>query len=233
MYRPKGAGAYALTFYAHNARALAKRCLPFGFLIAVSAIIASCATLTREECLRGDWYNVGIGDGQAGRPFERIDQHKRACRTTATVDEVAYRAGRNAGLTVYCTPVSGYRVASSEEGYANVCPVETAPGFLEGFALGQQVASAQRGVQDVERRIRSAETQARTLEVSIAEQERILVESNDEDVRRAAQLDLRSLRLDLDENGFEQSRLRDDLEDARFDLRLTQERTFEQLQALL
>ena len=212
--------------------------MPHRLLLGLSGLllillVAGCATLSREECLRGDWYQIGVSDGQAGHAFERIDQHRRACQGTATVDEASYRAGRDAGLVSYCTPLSGYHVASNEHGYANVCPAETAPQFLQGYALGQQVADAQRRVRSAENRIRDIDREIAEQERERDEAERILVDSGDQNARLEARLELQSIRYDIDRLELARRAVEDDLLDARTGLQGVQESTFAQLQSFI
>ena len=48
-------------------------------VLLVAATLAGCASLSQHQCLQGDWYSIGVGDGQLGMPADRLDQHTRAC----------------------------------------------------------------------------------------------------------------------------------------------------------
>ena len=48
-------------------------------VLLVAATLAGCASLSQHQCLQGDWYSIGVGDGQRGMPVDRLDQHTRAC----------------------------------------------------------------------------------------------------------------------------------------------------------
>ena len=61
-------------------RNLPKRGLVVGTLVAMAGLATvSCATMSQEQCLRGDWRAVGYGDGVDGRPMSRLDDHAKAC----------------------------------------------------------------------------------------------------------------------------------------------------------
>lgn len=201
----------------------------FGVLL----VISGCATLSHEECLRGDWYQVGVQDGQQGHAFSRIDDHRRACRETpAIIDESAYRAGRDIGLLSYCTPVSGYRVGQRGNAAPNACPVETAQGFLHGHLLGEQVYDAEQEVAAAERRLRNLERQLTETEEEIEAAQQRVDAANNRDARRSAGQALwiqrnyaDDLRDDIRNTQYEVDRARRTLDEVR-------ERTSFQLQIL-
>lgn len=195
-------------------------------------VLSGCATLSREECLRGDWYAIGVTDGQQGQQFNRIDEHRRACSGTAAVDEDAYRAGRDAGLASYCTPISGYQVASNDNTYANVCPVSSAPQFLQGYTLGQQVAQARRQVRDAEQRVSDIRNEISSYELNRDEAEDILTESDDRDARRSARLALGIIRNEISRLERDIGPAQAQVSEANQNLAFVQENTFAQLQSL-
>ena len=47
--------------------------------LVVTVTLAGCASLSQHQCLQGDWYAIGLGDGQLGLPAERLDRHNQAC----------------------------------------------------------------------------------------------------------------------------------------------------------
>ena len=42
-------------------------------------LLSSCATLSKQECLVGDWQAIGYNDGVAGYQSERLASHAKAC----------------------------------------------------------------------------------------------------------------------------------------------------------
>ena len=123
---------------------LPKQGLVVGGLLAVAAIVtASCATMSKEECLSADWRAVGYGDGASGYLMSRIDDHAKACKkVSVTPDPVLYAQGRDEGLTRYCTEMNGFRVGRNGSYYAHVCPASTEADFLGGYADGERVYAA-------------------------------------------------------------------------------------------
>ena len=78
--------------------------------LAAIALVASCATLSEEECLEGNWREIGQRDGQAGRTASFIAEHAKACEKAGVVPNPSlWEQGRQAGLPAYCTPSKVYR----------------------------------------------------------------------------------------------------------------------------
>lgn len=87
------------------------------------AVLGGCATLSREECARGDWFGLGIDDGRAGETMSRLNDHQKACfEYGISVNNEAYFAGREQGLTDYCQLDNAFRVGLSGHRYHHVCP---------------------------------------------------------------------------------------------------------------
>ncbi|MBO6676657.1 MAG: DUF2799 domain-containing protein [Rhizobiales bacterium] len=207
---------------------LALACL--GLLFA----LVGCATLSREECLRGDWYQIGLQDGQQGHLLSRLDDHRRACRDTpAIIDEDAYQAGRNIGLQSYCTPVSGYRVAANGDAYGNVCPVASEVSFLQGYVLGEQVHRAEQDIDEAERRVRDLQSRLDEKQKEIEEAQARANAAEGRDAIRHAEQVLWILRNEADDLRADLYDVRLDVSRARSAFRDVQERTSWQLQSLV
>ncbi len=109
-------------------------------LFFISIVLSSCASLTKEECLTSDWLVVGERDGSSGfEPRGQFNRHVKACeRVNVIPDHSAWHQGYQRGLVNYCTPANGLRVGQYGSTYHEVCPATTEPGFLQGYALGDQ-----------------------------------------------------------------------------------------------
>ena len=64
-----------------------------------SMFLLSCATLSKQQCLIGDWQTIGYNDGVAGYFSERLASHSKACaKAHVTPDYLAWERGRKLGL---------------------------------------------------------------------------------------------------------------------------------------
>jgi hypothetical protein len=123
--------------------------------LAVLALLAGCATLDKEECLRADWYAIGLEDGARGQPLERAGDHRRACAEHGVTPKIEpYLAGRNEGLKSYCTYEKGYSVGRSGQSYSGACPAGLAGDFTAGFQRGREIHDLRRRLDTVEEQIR-------------------------------------------------------------------------------
>ncbi len=105
------------------------------------AVLASCASVSKEECIAGDWASIGARDGAAGRVGDtQFARHSDACaKVQVTPDRSAWARGYAQGLAQYCTPASGVTEGLSGRLYRGVCPVQTRAGFQQGYDLGRDV----------------------------------------------------------------------------------------------
>jgi hypothetical protein len=111
---------------------------------AAALLLSGCATMSQEDCLRGDWAAVGFKDGEAGRPQSRLDDHAKACAKSGVApDPAPYFRARAQGLRLYCTQERGFREGREGDEYAGVCPQPDERGFLVGFADGKLVHEAE------------------------------------------------------------------------------------------
>lgn len=112
---------------------------PLRLLIASGLLTAlgACASLSEAECRAADWRAIGLDDGAEGRGEARLEAHRRACDGAGvSPDAAAWRAGREAGLRLYCTPARAYSEARAGRDLAEGCTAEElallAPAFERG-----------------------------------------------------------------------------------------------------
>lgn len=84
--------------------------------------LASCATLSEDACRQGAWDSIGLQDGSRGRADTFIGSHAEACAEYGiTPDVAAWRAGREQGLGLYCTPSNAYDLGTRGSQLNAVC----------------------------------------------------------------------------------------------------------------
>jgi len=112
--------------------------IPFAMAMATVA----CATSGVDElCTNPDWYAVGLQDGGAGAPAERIVQHRKACaKVGIEPDEVRYLQGRRDGIGDYCRADNAFREGLASREYHGGC--DTA--YARNHRAAHQVATLRR-----------------------------------------------------------------------------------------
>ncbi|MDN3448006.1 DUF2799 domain-containing protein [Psychrobacter sp. APC 3281] len=90
-------------------------------------LLAGCATLSKQECLVGDWQAIGYNDGVAGYHSDRLASHTKACaKASVAPDYQAWERGRKLGLQQYCTINNAYNIGRRGRQLNNVCPITMA-----------------------------------------------------------------------------------------------------------
>ena len=160
-------------------------------LLTVALMFSGCASLSKNECLQADWFQLGYRDGSMGAPRSLFQKHYDACQEHAVyADRAAYFNGREKGLTTYCTYDSGFNRGRAGNKYQHVCPPELESDFMAGYRQGQQIYQYESQIASIEHRIRSIESQ-------IQSKEKQLVASDmSYDTRKKIRADIRYLDLE-------------------------------------
>lgn len=132
------------------------RSLPAAMLL----LLASCASLSPEQCQNADWRQIGYADGANGLPGSRIQDHASACaKSGAKPDMETYLSGRMEGLVSYCQPENGFDVGRrGTPDNAGDCPPHVRGAFLQNYRQGREINALEsqintlRGTMDNERR---------------------------------------------------------------------------------
>jgi hypothetical protein len=125
--------------------------------VVLLSLVCGCATLDKNECLRADWYAIGLEDGARGLPLERAGDHRRACAEHGVTPKIEpYLAGRNEGLKSYCTYEKGYSVGRAGQSNSGACPAATGASFSAGFQRGREIYDLRRRLDTVNEQIRKA-----------------------------------------------------------------------------
>jgi hypothetical protein len=134
-------------------------------------LLGACASkMSKDECRTVDWRTVGYEDGVAGRPGDRIGEHRRACAEYGVTPNLnAYLAGREAGLREYCQPYNGYRAGVNGYTYFDTCPAELAPAFEKAYDDGHALYVREHRVAVADEQIEDKRREIRRLEDRVAE----------------------------------------------------------------
>ncbi|MFT4956644.1 MAG: hypothetical protein ACI8U3_003056 [Brevundimonas sp.] len=180
--------------------------------------LGSCATMSEDQCLAGDWYGQGRSDGAAGYGPGRLSDHTEACtRHGVTPDANAYYEGHEVGVRQYCVPGRAFRIAASGGGYSNgFCPADLEQDFLYAYSDGRLVWDAIQRANAVRARVDEFTARAREYEEDIRDEEYRLAneEGLTEEDRRTIRERIRRLRRDRDTANDQANALSYDVTDA-------------------
>lgn len=124
-------------------------------------ILQSCQTLSKDECAVADWQDLGIKDGRAGHPTSRLEKHTKAClKADIAPDRAAYFAGHNIGIAEFCTPQNGLSFGLRGGYYANSCPANLEPAFINNYRAAFNLKQANDRVARAEATIERVTNQA-------------------------------------------------------------------------
>lgn len=102
--------------------------------------LASCATLSEEECHTGNWKDIGYADGQSGKTMKQYSSHLKACSEYNIKPNIeTYRLGRNQGLSEYCEPSKAFDYGHTGKPYLNVCIGKNSKKFSSEYNLGKSI----------------------------------------------------------------------------------------------
>lgn len=115
-------------------------------------LLSACATLSKGECMVGEWQAIGYNDGVAGYHSERLASHAKACaKVSIAPDYQAWERGRQLGLKQYCTPSNAYNLGRRGRKLNTVCPIALASTLqnanqqgLDYYTLEQQIGEDNR-----------------------------------------------------------------------------------------
>jgi hypothetical protein len=112
--------------------------------LASAAVLAGCGTIPEQECASVDWYEVGLKDGRAGYPPDRVAQHRDACKgVNVEPDELKYLQGRKVGINEYCQPANAFRDGLAGNEYRGPCDAT----FARNHDAALRVATLRRAIE--------------------------------------------------------------------------------------
>lgn len=101
-------------------------------LTLISLMSCSYAVLNREDCLRANWYALGIQDGLAGKTASEINVYQHAClEYSVNPNQKKYAEGREKGLIDYCKLENAVTSGLKGQLYQSVCPKEIDAAFRQ------------------------------------------------------------------------------------------------------
>lgn len=142
-----------------------KNVLYFLTWVILAAALIGCSTLSKNECLQANWYELGWRDGNLGTPRSLFQEHADACvEHNVRAEKAEYFRGRDDGLINFCTYDNGFSQGRYGKSYNYVCPPYLEASFLAGFSSGRKVYNYNRKVVVLEKRLKKIDDEIQVKE---------------------------------------------------------------------
>jgi hypothetical protein len=198
-----------------------KRLMIAGGAVAVAALLGSCTTMSKDECLAGAWGEKGYADGAAGYPATRLDDHAKACaKYQVAPNPAAYGSAREDGLRSYCTVEKAWVEGRAGNTYYGVCRSEEETVFLPAYQDGLRLHEVEEAVETAESALSSAEARIEDREDKLeAKQRELRGEGLTEEERQRVRDRIEEVRGEIRQARRNAREARDALDSAEGDLR--------------
>jgi hypothetical protein len=188
-------------------------------LLAGTAALGGCASLSESQCLAGDWQTVGYRDGSSGQSHSALLKHQNACvKHGVTPDREAYLAGWDQGIIQYCQPRNGFALGERGVAFPTLCPDAVVDPFEAAYHDGRRLYLARAEIRRLEREIDAREHRLEHLDDAIASAESRLVEDGLSSAER------RELLEETKQMSREQGEIEVELKELRIDVALEHQR---------
>lgn len=121
-----------------NQPSVARGC---GVLLLTAQLLAGCSVMSKSDCEKADWRDLGRQDAQHGHAASRYNQRAEVCRKAGvgSPDHFEYTAGHAQGQATYCTPDRGRDEALAGQPPSAVCQIPAAAkSYRAGYDDGLQ-----------------------------------------------------------------------------------------------
>ncbi len=104
-------------------------------LAGIGAGLSGCAGISKDECLAGNWDDMGYRDGVNGESRGLLADYANICSGHgAGVDRGAYLQSYETGLNEFCAPLKGYDQGRRGSAMPGVC--SSRPEYRAQYDLG-------------------------------------------------------------------------------------------------
>jgi len=172
-------------------------------LAAGGALLASCETMSAEQCAAADWGSLGYSDA-AGAANDRFADRAQSCADKGfQPDQSAYYDGFANGMRAFCTPEHGFQFARNGGSFSGTCAADLAEDFSYAYADGRRVHDAQSEVDNARSQISSIESRRNQIDEDLRDRQNALRDATTDEDRQRLQGnidDLRRRRRDANED---------------------------------
>jgi hypothetical protein len=110
-------------------------------LLAAAGLLAGCGGMSKSDCEKADWRELGRQDAERGQAASRFTQRAESCSKAGVgnADHFEYSAGHAQGQLAYCTPDRGRDEALAGQPRSAVCQTPpAAKAYRTGYDDGLQ-----------------------------------------------------------------------------------------------
>lgn len=102
--------------------------------------LTGCASISKDECISGNWSDIGYKDGVNGKSRGKLADYAKTCmKYGAEPNRDVYLTAFENGLVKYCTFQQGLKLGENGSSYNQVCSGDLANGFSQGYDEGRVV----------------------------------------------------------------------------------------------
>ena len=102
--------------------------------------LTGCASISKDECISGNWSDIGYKDGVNGKSRGKLADYAKTCmKYGAEPNRDVYLMAFESGLVKYCTFEQGLKLGENGSSYNQVCFGHLANGFSQGYDEGRVV----------------------------------------------------------------------------------------------
>lgn len=102
--------------------------------------LTGCASISEDECISGNWSDIGYKDGVNGKSRGKLADYAKTCiKYGVEPNRDVYLTAFENGLVKYCTFEQGLKLGENGSSYNQVCSGDLANGFSQGYDEGRVV----------------------------------------------------------------------------------------------
>ena len=102
--------------------------------------LTGCASISEDECISGNWSDIGYKEGVNGKSRGKLADYAKTCiKYGVEPNRDVYLTAFENGLVKYCTFEQGLKLGENGSSYNQVCSGHLANGFSQGYDEGRVV----------------------------------------------------------------------------------------------
>ncbi len=142
--------------------------------VAALAMLASCETMSAEECATADWRQLGYADADRTGQDNLADRAESCLEKGIAADAQAYHSGFEDGLRSFCQPPRGFDFARRGGSFNGYCPADLDESFRYAYGDGRRVYDLQQSIDAAHRNVDNAIRRRNEIDDNIGGQEGLL-----------------------------------------------------------